>query len=245
MINLKDPKTIALVGLLTGITLILGFTYLGFIPLPTPAGAATIMHIPVIISGIVLGPGFGALIGFLFGLSTVYYFSSIAPFWVLIPARPLIGVVAGITFSFLYKILSIKSKIRVLTNFLFSIIVFSLLFLIGNNIFQNLFPQRYIDFPIESSFIISLLSFIIALPIYLIFKEKKPEIISLSIASLLGSLTNTVGTLGLAVIFGIFPLGTAISVGVIHGIPEAILAVIICVPTSIALRRYLQKEERY
>jgi len=42
-------REIALGGLFGGITLLLGFTYLGYIPLPTPAGAATIMHIPVII----------------------------------------------------------------------------------------------------------------------------------------------------------------------------------------------------
>jgi len=70
--------------------------------LATPAGAATLMHIPVIISGIVLGTKIGALVGTIFGLSAIYYFTSIAPIWVLFPARPLIGVFAALSFNFFY-----------------------------------------------------------------------------------------------------------------------------------------------
>ncbi len=44
-------RQITVVGLLSAVSLLLGSTPLGIIPVPTPAGAATIMHIPAIIGG--------------------------------------------------------------------------------------------------------------------------------------------------------------------------------------------------
>ena len=43
-------------GLLVALTVILGTTGIGFLPVPTPAGAATLMHIPVILAGLVSTP---------------------------------------------------------------------------------------------------------------------------------------------------------------------------------------------
>lgn len=230
MINLKDPKTLSLAGTITAITLVLGFTQWGFIPLPTPAGAATIMHIPTIIAGLVLGPLFGAIIGLLFGIITVFFFSNIAPFWVLIPARPFIGIVAGIVFYLLYKILGKSERVKFYSTLIFSLLIFILFLWLGVKYFQNI------------TYWWAGISYILSISIFSSLKDRNPEVLSLSVASFLGSMTNTIGTLGLAVIFKIFPLETAVSVGVIHGIPEAVLAVIICVPTAIALRRYLRKE---
>ena len=53
-------------GLLAGITIFLGLTGYGFIPLIVMN--ATILHIPTIIGALVAGPKVGALVGFLFGL---------------------------------------------------------------------------------------------------------------------------------------------------------------------------------
>ncbi|MGB9857969.1 MAG: ECF transporter S component [Dictyoglomaceae bacterium] len=232
MVNLKDPKTLSLAGVITAITLVLGFTQWGFIPLPTPAGAATIMHIPTIIAGLVLGPLFGAIVGFLFGVITVFFFSHIAPFWVLIPARPFIGIVAGVVFYLLFRLFGKSERVKFYSTFIFSLFVFILLLWLGVKYFQSI------------TYWWAGISYILALSLFLLLKDKNPEILSLSIASFLGSMTNTVGTLGLAVIFKIFPIETAVSVGIIHGIPEAILAVIVCTPTAIALRRYLGKGDK-
>jgi hypothetical protein len=57
-------------------------------------------------------------------------------------------------------------------------------------------------------------------------------------------MTNTVITLGLAVIFKIFNFQQALSVGILQGIPEAIVAVLICVPISIFLRRYISATQK-
>ena len=53
-------------GLLAGITIFLGLTGYGFIPLLFMH--ATILHIPTIIGSVVAGPKVGMLVGFLFGL---------------------------------------------------------------------------------------------------------------------------------------------------------------------------------
>lgn len=53
-------------GLLAGITIFLGLTGYGFIPLVVMN--ATILHIPTIIGAIVAGPKVGMVVGFLFGL---------------------------------------------------------------------------------------------------------------------------------------------------------------------------------
>lgn len=225
-----STREITLAGVLGAITIILGFTYLGYITVPTPAGAATFMHIPVIISGIVLGAKIGALVGTIFGLSAIYYFISIAPIWVLFPARPLIGVFAALSFQFFYKIMGKeKGKRTIFLSLLLSLILF-LMFLW---IFRN-----------YNRFLAITLSFIIGVIIFYFLSKTDPLISSMTFASIVGSMTNTIITLGLAVIFKIFPLQQAIYVGVIQGIPEAIFAVIVCVPISIFLRRYIGKEQK-
>ncbi len=52
-----------------GIILIMAFTPLGFIPLPFIK--MTIIHIPVILGAVLLGPWYGAFLGFLFGLTSL------------------------------------------------------------------------------------------------------------------------------------------------------------------------------
>ncbi|HPM00094.1 MAG TPA: ECF transporter S component, partial [Bacillota bacterium] len=55
-----DVRKLVIVGVLGGVSAILGMTPLGFIPVgPT---RATIMHIPVIIGAIMEGPVVGALV---------------------------------------------------------------------------------------------------------------------------------------------------------------------------------------
>jgi uncharacterized membrane protein len=87
-----STRQIVLGGLMIGMTAVLGFTRIGFIPVPLPVvGAATIMHIPVVLAGIFGGPVVGAMAGLVFGLSTIYYVPDPR---VVLPARILIGVVA-------------------------------------------------------------------------------------------------------------------------------------------------------
>lgn len=59
-------RELTISGLLAGITIFLGLTGYGFIPLVVMN--ATILHIPTIIGTVVAGPKVGILVGFLFGL---------------------------------------------------------------------------------------------------------------------------------------------------------------------------------
>lgn len=67
-------RKIVISGILGAIAILLGATRLGFIPVPTPAGHATIMHIPAILGGVLEGPVVGLITGAIFG-----FFSFIQP----------------------------------------------------------------------------------------------------------------------------------------------------------------------
>lgn len=89
-------RQIVIAGILGAIALLLGATPLGFIPVPTPAGHATIMHIPAIIGAIMEGPMVGALIGLIFGVWSLMRGGSVMfadPIIAILP-RVLIGIVS-------------------------------------------------------------------------------------------------------------------------------------------------------
>lgn len=68
----RSHKTIKLVqvSLLSALIIIMAFTpFLGYIPLGFTR--ATIIHIPVIIGALLLGPKYGACLGFIFGLTSL------------------------------------------------------------------------------------------------------------------------------------------------------------------------------
>ena len=114
-----DVRRMAQIALLVAIMIVLASTPLGYIPLPFMR--ATTMHIPVIVGACLLGPKVGALLGGLFGITSVVIatvqpnitsfvftpFYSFSPefhgSWmslvVAIAPRILIGVVAGLVFQ--------------------------------------------------------------------------------------------------------------------------------------------------
>ena len=105
-------RQITMIGMLSGISIFLGLTGLGFIPLPTMR--ATIMHIPVIIGAVIEGPVVGALVGLVFGLFSMYQnftlpgptsFIFMNPIIAIVP-RILIGLVAYYVYSL------IRNKIK-------------------------------------------------------------------------------------------------------------------------------------
>src|ERR687893_2420742 len=92
-----DNRQIVVAGIIGGIALFLGFTRLGFIPVPIPLiGNATIMHIPAVVGGALEGPVVGLLAGLIFGVFSFLYAESpvfVNPIVAVLP-RLLIGVVA-------------------------------------------------------------------------------------------------------------------------------------------------------
>ena len=107
-IKLKfSVRQITMIGMLSSISIFLGITGLGFIPIPPVK--ATIMHIPVIIGAIIEGPLVGAIVGLVFGLFSIYQeittcfqhaFMFLNPIIAIVP-RILIGIVAYYIYTFI------------------------------------------------------------------------------------------------------------------------------------------------
>jgi uncharacterized membrane protein len=116
-------RKIVIAGVLSAIAILLGWTRLGFIPVPTLAGDATIMHVPAIIGGILEGPVVGGLVGFIFGVfsflqATVPAFKD--PLVSIFP-RIFIGITAWLTYAGLkrfneYLAIASAAVVGTLTN---------------------------------------------------------------------------------------------------------------------------------
>lgn len=65
----NKAKQLAIMGMFLAIIIILAFTPIGYIQLPFIK--ATIIHIPVIIGGIILGPKYGSVLGVIFGVTSL------------------------------------------------------------------------------------------------------------------------------------------------------------------------------
>ena len=163
-------RKIVISGVLAAIAILLGVTRLGFIPVPTAAGNATIMHVPAIIGGIMEGGWVGAIIGLIFGLfsfvdATVPLFKD--PLVAVLP-RIFIGVTAYLAYAGL---------------------------------------------------------------------KRWNEYIALIVAALVGSMTNTILVLGMAVVRNYMTAPVAAATAAINGIPEAIVAAIFTVAVVTAWKR--------
>ena len=103
-----STRKIAIAGLLSAITIFLGQTQLGFIPLLNGSGAATIIHIPTIIGGALGGFGVGCLTGFVFAIYSFIFYGSFLPnpIAIFLP-RILIGIFSVL----IYKKLASKNRI--------------------------------------------------------------------------------------------------------------------------------------
>ncbi|OPZ62663.1 MAG: hypothetical protein BWY85_02015 [Firmicutes bacterium ADurb.Bin506] len=89
-------RQVTVAGILGGLTLVLGVSGIGFIPVPTPAGAMTFAHLPAVLAGITGGPIVGVLVGLIFGLTTFKFLPDLR---VVIPARVLIGPAAYLVYA--------------------------------------------------------------------------------------------------------------------------------------------------
>jgi len=199
---MTKSKSMAVLGIFGAIIFLLAFTPLGFIPLPFVR--ATTVHIPVIIGAIFLGPKHGAILGFLFGV-TSFLIATFQPFptsFVFSPFVPVFGSEHGSPWALLIAFVP--------------------------RIFVGVVPY----------YVYKLLQRVIG---------KKLKVVSLAVAGVAGSMTNTLLVMG-----GIFLLFsdpwtlargesvgaaqaaiTGIIVGV--GIPEAIVAGVLVAAIGSAL----------
>lgn len=161
-------------GMMGAIAVVLGILGWGIIPVPTPGGAVTIMHIPAVLGGVLAGPVVGLFSGLIFGI-----------------------------FSFL------RPSVDMYADPLVSIL-----------------PRLFIG-----------------VTPYLIFRLVKEYNLKLSLvlAGIVGSLTNTILVLGMAVIRGYRPLLAVLPVAVTHGIPEAVLSAVLTLFVGSAVYFYQNK----
>lgn len=176
-----STRQVVISGLLVALTIVMGATGWGFLAVPTPAGAATTMHIPAIIAGVLEGPLVGSFVGLLFGLFTLQFLGDPR---VVIPARLFIGVLAFFGYRGTLLLLK-KSKLNLRW---------------GNNA------------------------------------------VAAFVAGIVGSATNTGGTLFLAVQFGYFTSEAAWGIVALQGVPEALLAGFITAGLVTPLLNYLHKK---
>ncbi|MEG1781761.1 MAG: ECF transporter S component [Oscillospiraceae bacterium] len=127
--NRTNVLKLTQMSLLLALELILSFTPLGFILIPPVA--ITLLHIPVIIAAILLGPACGAILGGVFGLISIFKATTAAtspvdmafsPFvsgkplaslLMALGTRILFGLIAGLLFMALRKV--IKSQLLSIT----------------------------------------------------------------------------------------------------------------------------------
>lgn len=146
---MKNEKTYELVltALFTAIIVIMAFTPLGYIPLVVIN--ATIIHIPVILGALFLGPKKGAFLGFVFGLTSfinntfkaatasAFVFSPVLAYnvigvsgifksmYICFVPRILVGVVPYFVYLLILKAVKGENKIgKVVVNLIASLILF-------------------------------------------------------------------------------------------------------------------------
>ncbi len=222
----RGIRRIVTAGLLLAITLLLTFTNVAFIPLPTPAGSATIGHIPAIIGGILEGPLVGLIVGLGFGfgclMNPIVTAVTNDPLVIVLP-RLFIGVVAAWAFVML------RRANKTVLAIMLALLVFLLLYYSYQVAAQTLWL----------GILIAILSVAAGVFIFRWARGEQITVISLAVAGALGSLANTVLVLSAAVwrkVPGIGP-EVALGVGLTQGIPEAVISAIVVVAIVTALRQ--------
>ena len=121
----KSPRGLTFLGLMLAITIIMDLTPLGMIPLGVIS--LTITHIPTIITGIVLGPVAGLIMGTSFGIISLLHALTrpatpldplfINPLLSVLP-RMFIGVVAYFVYLLISKLFKKQTLINSVTTFI-------------------------------------------------------------------------------------------------------------------------------
>ncbi|MDI3297808.1 MAG: ECF transporter S component [Bacillota bacterium] len=225
-------------ALMGALVVVLGMTPLGFIPVPTPAGSATTIHIPVILAALAEGPLAGALTGFLFG--TFSYWQALThaanpiarvmfsdPLVAFVP-RILIGLVAWAALKAAQSRAG-RRLVALLVAFALGDATYRLTSGIPTSV-RSPYPG-VTPLGLAASLAVAVAS------AWLVLRWLRQKDVGPALAALLGSLTNTVGVLGLVTLRGYLPWQVSLGIGVVQGLPEALVAMVLTVAVYRALRR--------
>lgn len=207
----KNIRDIAFLSIMVAIIFILAFTPIGFINLVVIK--ATIIHIPVIIGSILLGPKKGAILGAAFGLASLLV-NTLMPSLLSFAFSPLMpvpglerGTLLALVVCFVPRIL-----VGIVPWYVYKLV-------------QKCMKKD---------------------------NEKRNNIVSISVAAVAGSMTNTI--LVMSLIFILFKdayatmkgistdavAGVVLGIVGMNGIPEAIVAAVLTAAICIPLKRYVQ-----
>lgn len=242
---MKNEKTYELVltALFTAIIVIMAFTPLGYIPLVVIN--ATIIHIPVILGALFLGPKKGAFLGFVFGLTSfinntfkaatasAFVFSPVIAYdvvgvsgifksiYICFVPRILVGVVPYFVYLLIRKALKSEGQTgKIVVNLLASLI----LFISVRAFLIRLLPET---FSTLACTIIGIAAGSVLMAVLTVSSNKKESAnIALAYAGLAGAFTNT-----LFVMSGIFILYKEAYAQAVGVAGEAVLDVIMGVVT--------------
>ena len=71
-----STRDLAVAGVFGALAIVLSFTPLGMIPMPNPTEAATSLHLPAIVAGVLSGPIVGGLVGLVLAISSWYLYGA-------------------------------------------------------------------------------------------------------------------------------------------------------------------------
>ncbi len=236
-------RRIVVTGVLGAIAVLLGYTRLGFIPVPTPAGNATIMHIPAIIGGVLEGWPVGAAIGTIFGIFS--FLQSTTPIFkdplVAILPRIFIGVTPFFVYQGLRRVnravgFAIAAVILILVGiFAYDMLTFvpkDLVFDFGgdpNSPWIHLTGQTALLVYQILGAALMVLGFAVAITFAYFVQRNQMELLAIGTAAVVGTLTNTVLVLTMIVLRGYLTADVALGIGITQGIPEISVAVLVTV----------------
>lgn len=217
---MKNQKTyeLVLMALFTAIIVIMAFTPLGYIPLVVIN--ATIIHIPVILGSLFLGPKKGAFLGFVFGLTSfinntfkaatasAFVFSPVLAasmigisgvfksMYICFVPRILVGVIPYFVYLLIRRLLRSEQRIwRIVVNAVVSLILFISVRAFVSNLIKN-------DMSGSIGTIVGLVAGIVLFAVLTGVGHKKASAsVALAYAGIAGAFTNT-----LFVMSGIFIL---------------------------------------
>jgi uncharacterized membrane protein len=171
---------LAVAGVFGALAIVLAFTPLGLIPVPNPTEAATTLHLPAIVAGVLSGPLVGGMVGLVLAISSWYLYG--ASFITFANGNVLLALAA----AFLPRIL-------------------------------------------------------IGVVAYYAYRAlRRWPAVAAAMAGLSGTLTNTFGVMGLLIWLGDLPAALLGPIFLMNVPIEAVLAVVVTIPTVAALRAAAQ-----
>lgn len=240
-----NVRKLTIIGVLGAISVVLGMTPLGFIPVgPT---RATIMHIPVIIGAIMEGPIVGGLVGLIFGMFSIYQAITAPTPVSFVFLNPLVSVLPriliGITSYYAYKALNKLGNRK--TIYLLYVIWAGIIYYLVRGTYSNI-----IEFTSIWMVLINVVLLLVTFGmVYITATKLKDKSLDTVVAAVIGTLTNTVLVLSMIYLLYaerfVMAIGQDVEfarkvifgIGVTNGIPESIIAVIIVTSVVSALKK--------